>query len=109
MPISNANNGTPRLQCTAEFHLAPAHDAARARAALEDVALTSTYVALDEPIAVMVQERPWGTHYRLRAYPMDARQQFRFLSDLSVRGKAELLRLGMTLVSAPTMADMQQG
>lgn len=103
--ISNANNGGPQLQCTADFHLHPAHDAARVRAALEDVALTSPYLALEQPIAVVAQEQPWGTRYRLRAYPIDARQQFRFATDLTVRGKAELLRLGLVFAAASTAPD----
>jgi small conductance mechanosensitive channel len=108
-PISNANNGNPRLQCITDFHVAPIHDGARVRAVLEDVALTSAYIALNEPIVVIVQEQPWGTRYRLRAYPIDARQQFRFASDLSVRGKAQLLRLGIALASVPALAETAAG
>jgi small conductance mechanosensitive channel len=108
-PISNANNGNPRLQCIADFHVAPIHDGARVRAVLEDVALTSAYIALNEPIVVIVQEQPWGTRYRVRAYPIDARQQFRFASDLSVRGKAQLLRLGIALASVPALAETAAG
>jgi small-conductance mechanosensitive channel len=103
--IANANNGGPRLQCAADFHLHPEHDAARVLAALHDVALTSPYLAIDEPIAVVAQERPWGTRYRLRAYPIDARQQFRFATDLTVRGKAELIRLGIAFATVPATPD----
>ncbi|MBK1629511.1 mechanosensitive ion channel protein MscS [Thiohalocapsa halophila] len=103
--ISNANNGSPQLQCTADFHLHPAHDAAGVLAALQDVALTSPYLAFDQPIAVVAQEQPWGTRYRLRAYPIDARQQFRFTTDLTVRGKAELRRLGITFAASSTAPD----
>ncbi len=104
-PIFNANDGTPRLQCVADFYLHPDHDAAKARQALQDVALTSPYLYLERPIAVIVQEKPWGTHYRLKAYPVDARQQFRFISDLTVRGKAALGGLGARFASAPAVAD----
>jgi small-conductance mechanosensitive channel len=103
--ISNANNGSPQLQCTAEFHLHPAHDGARVRAALEDVALTSPYLAFGQPIAVVAAEQPWGTRYRLRAYPIDARQQFRFATDLTLRGKAELLRLGIAFAVTSTAPE----
>jgi hypothetical protein len=75
------------------------------RAALHDVALTSPYVAFDRPIAVVAQERPWGTRYRLRAYPIDARQQFRFATDLTLRGKAELIRLGVPFAILPMGQD----
>lgn len=92
--IFNGNDGGPNLQCVADFYLHPRHDAAAVREALQDVALTSPYLQFDQPIAVVLREQPWGTHYRLRAYPIDPRQQFRFLSDLTVRGKAALARLG---------------
>jgi len=104
-PIANANNGGPQLQCTADFYLDPEHDAAAAREALQDVALTSAYLALDQPIAVVVQECPWGTRYRLRAYPIDARQQFRFTTDLTTRGKAALMRLGIRFATATATGE----
>jgi small-conductance mechanosensitive channel len=103
--VSNANNGQPQLQCVADFHLYPEHDGARVHAALYDVALTSPYLAFEQPIAVVAEEQPWGTRYRLRAYPIDARQQFRFTTDLTLRGKAELLRLGVAFATASPAPD----
>ena len=92
--VRNANNGSPVLQCAAAFHVTPDHDARLARAVLEDVALTSPYLYFDAPIAVVTQEEDWGTLYRIRAYPVDPRQQFRFVSDLTVRGREALARIG---------------
>lgn len=94
-PVINANNGDARLQCIADFYLHPQHNAQQVRKALEDVALTSTYLYFDDPVAVIVKEEPWGTHYRLKAYPVEAGQQFRFITDMTVRGKAVLLGLGV--------------
>ncbi|MFO7813693.1 MAG: mechanosensitive ion channel [Pelovirga sp.] len=94
-PVINANNGDARLQCVADFYLHPQHNAQQVRKALEDVALTSPYLYFDDPVAVIVKEEPWGTHYRLKAYPVDAGQQFRFISDMTVRGKAVLLSSGV--------------
>lgn len=102
-PVHNANDGSPRLMCVAEFHLHPRHDAALVRQLLADVALTSPYLYLKKPVAVLVEETPWGTLYRVKAYPVDARQQFRFTSDLTVRGKAALARIGAAAAAA-TMA-----
>jgi small conductance mechanosensitive channel len=102
--ISNANNGGPNLQCVTDFYLHPEHDARRVKQTLEDVALTSPYLQIDKPVAVTVQEKPWGTQYRLRAYPIDLRQQFRFKTDLTVRGKASLARLGVAFAATPTTA-----
>lgn len=98
-PVSNANNGNARLQCVADFYLHPQHDAQKVRKALEDVVLTSSYLYFDNPVAVAVKEEPWGTHYRLRAYPVEASQQFRFITDMTVRGKAVLLGLGVQFAS----------
>lgn len=92
--IHNANDGQRTLLCVADFYLHPQHDAALVRRKLHDVALTSPYLDFDRRITVIVHEQPWGTHYRLKAYPVDARDQFQFISDLTVRGKAALTKLG---------------
>ncbi|WP_238985475.1 mechanosensitive ion channel domain-containing protein [Nitrosococcus halophilus] len=92
--IYNDNSGARDLLCVADFYLDPRHDARLVREALYDVALTSAFIELDHPIVVIVVEKPWGTHYRLKAYPMDGRDQFLFTSDLTVRGKAALTTLG---------------
>jgi small conductance mechanosensitive channel len=46
-------------------------------------------------IRVIVQEQPWGTHYQPKAYPLDSRAQFQFISDLTVRGKGALAAMGV--------------
>ena len=92
--VRNANNGSPTLQCTASFHVHPEHDAARARATLEDVAMTNPYLSFDEPVVVAISEETWGPRYTIRAYPVDPRQQFRFVTDLTVRRRDALARVG---------------
>jgi small conductance mechanosensitive channel len=104
-PIYNANNGGVSLQCVAHFYLHPDHDAGQVSQLLQDVAMTSPYLQFDKPVAVIAHERPWGTHYRLRAYPVDPRQQFRFLSDLTVRGKRALQGLGIRWSEAPVSVN----
>ena len=94
-PIINANNGDARLQCIADFYINPIHDAQQVKKMLENVALTSPYLYFGSPVAVIVKEEPWGTHYRLKAYPVNANQQFSFITDMTVRGKAVLLELGV--------------
>ena len=71
--IFNANDGNRNLLCVTHFYVDPDHDAARARQKLHDVALTSPYLDLNHRIRVIVQEQPWGTHYQLKAYPLDSR------------------------------------
>jgi len=102
--IVNANDGKPRLQCTADFHLDPDHDGAMVRALLRDVALASPYLHLDSPIHVIAAEHPWGSHYRLKAYPVDSAQQFRFVTDMTLRGKAVLRRRGEAFAASPAIA-----
>lgn len=92
--VANANNGTPRLQVVADFYLDPYHDGGKASEILYDVALSSAYVSLKEPMVVVSTEKPWGTHYRLKAYPVDTHQQFRFIADLGIRGRAILQKRG---------------
>lgn len=100
--IHNANNGGPSLMCVAEFYLRPQHDAFIVRDALEDIALTSPFLQLNKPVAVTLNEETWGTRYRLKAYPIDPRQQFQFITDLSARGKKRLLELGIAFAEVET-------
>lgn len=103
--IFNANDGSPNLLCVADFYLHPRHDAALVRHALYDVALTSPFLQIDQPIHVIVLEKPWGTHYRLKAYPIHPGQQFGFITDLTVRGKATLTGLGVEFAQVPAIAE----
>ncbi len=98
--IANANDGSHTLMCVASFYLRPDHDAGRVRVALRDVALTSAYLEYDKPVLVMLAETPLGTHYQLKAYPFDMRDQFHFISDLTMRGKLALADAGAVEVQA---------
>lgn len=98
--ISNSNDGSRTLMCIADFYLAPGHDAARIRSALQDVALSSAYLHYDKRVQVMLSEKPWGTHYKLKAYPFDMRDQFSFISDMTVRGKDAIAEAGGVSVTA---------
>ena len=100
-PLSNATSGQHDLLCVAAFYVHPDHDPARVREALHDVAATSAYLKLDRPIGVVLNNEPFGVHYKLKAYAMDAREQFAFIADLTERGQAALRGLGLSLVTAP--------
>jgi small conductance mechanosensitive channel len=106
--IQNANRGKREHLCVADFYLHPTHDAALVRRKLQDVALSSSYLQLKRPVQVMVGETPWGTHYRLKAYPIDGRDEFRFVSDLTVRGKSVLTELGVRWASVPAAISANQ-
>lgn len=82
--IYNANDGTTNLMCVTEFTLHPQHNATRVRETLRRVALTSPFLALSQPITVVAWEKPWGTQYRLKAYPIDPSHQNLFKTDLTI-------------------------
>ncbi|MEN8720655.1 MAG: mechanosensitive ion channel domain-containing protein [Oceanococcaceae bacterium] len=88
--VINSNNGNARLQCVADFYVAPDHEPEQVRTLLEDVALSSAYVCLFDPVAVVASNERGCTHYRLKAYPVESAQQFRFITDISTRGVAML-------------------
>ncbi|MCH2486320.1 MAG: mechanosensitive ion channel family protein [Erythrobacter sp.] len=98
--ISNANDGAHTLQCVADFFLAPQHDTEAIRAALTDVALTSPYLDYGLPIVVVAKEASFATHYKVRLYPFDLRDQFLIVTDITARGKRAIAAAGGTLVTA---------
>ncbi|WP_207622111.1 mechanosensitive ion channel family protein [Alienimonas californiensis] len=102
--VANSNDGARTLMCVADFYLAPDHDAERVRAALTDVALTSAYLGYEQSAVVMLAQTPWGTHYKVKAYPFDMRDQFAFISDLTVRGKQAVAEAGGVEAAAPASA-----
>lgn len=107
--VANANDGEKTLMVVTEFHVAPEHDAARLRSALRDVALTSAYLDTERPVLVILEEKPWGTLYKLKAYPFDMRDQFLFRSDLIVRGKRALGECGARELSVPVAVGEGRG
>jgi small-conductance mechanosensitive channel len=104
--IANANDGNPELMCVTDFFLRPDHNAKEVCEKLREVGLSSPYTHLKHPVAVSVIEEPWGTHYRLKAYPIDGRDQFRFITDLTIRGKEALDRLGVAPATIPALQDV---
>lgn len=102
--IANATSGQRSLLCVAEFYLHPDHDAVGVRAQLAQIAEASSYRKSDTPISVIVVEKPWGTKYRLKAYVKESRDQFLFITDLTVRGKDVLRGMGIRSAQAPYAA-----
>ncbi|VBB43253.1 Transporter, MscS family [uncultured Desulfatiglans sp.] len=107
--IRNHNDGKRDLQCTADFYLDSDHDGSLMRQRLHDVALTSPYVNLDHPIIVVTSENPWGTRHRIRAYPIDAREQFLFISDLTARGRRSISEAGGRPIRVPWHPGKEDG
>lgn len=103
--IYNGNDGSPLLMCVVNFYLQPNHDGRHVKQVLHDVALTSVYLRINEPVVIVANELPWGTQYRLKAYPIDPRDQFDFMTDLTLRGKEQLAQRGIDFAAAPAIAD----
>lgn len=99
--ISNASSGSRSLLCVAEFYPHPDHDAVAVRRRLADIADTSSYRKSESPVTVIVSEKPWGTQYRLKAYVKESRDQFLFITDLTIRGKEALRAMGIRFAQAP--------
>ena len=68
---------------------------------MADVAEASPYRKPASAVTVVAQERPWGTQYRLKAYVRESREQFAFVTDLTIRGKVALRRTGVRFALAP--------
>jgi len=44
-------------------------------------------------VTVVAAETPWGTHYKIKAYVTESREQFAMITDLTIRGKAQLRKM----------------
>ncbi len=99
--IFNSSSGNRSLLCIANFYLHPDHDASEVREKLTEVAASSSYRMPDSPVTVIVLEKPWGTHYRLKAYVKESREQFLFITDLTIRGKDILRQMNIRFAQAP--------
>ena len=105
--IQNANDGQLELLCVAEFYLHPEHDANAVRDRLLDIARTSLYVARERPIDVIISEKPWYTQYRLKAYVIDGRDEFQYITDMTIRGKQLFRDMGVRPASIPLPVHMK--
>ena len=99
--VSNATSGRRSILCIANFYLDPNHDAAAVRQRLLEIAESCSFRKPDADVFATVVERPWGTHYRLKAYAKDSREQFRLVTDLTIRGKEALRAMDIRFAQAP--------
>ena len=98
--IFNASSGNRSLLCVADFYLHPDHDAFAVRRQLTEVAVSSSYRKPDTQVTVIVLEKPWGTHYRVKAYVKESREQFLLITDLTIRGKEALRAMDIQFAQA---------
>ena len=98
--ISNATSGGHTVLCEANFYLHPDHDARAVQQCLAEIGAISIGHKPETKVSVVVREKPWGTHYKLKAYVKDSRDQFQFATELTIRGKEALRALNVRFAQA---------
>lgn len=93
--ISNANDGSIEAQVVTDFYFAHRTNVEKVIQVLYRVAYTSKYTQLKLPISVIIDEKPWGTHFKLKSYPIDARDEFLYKTDLIRRAKQAFYQLNL--------------
>ncbi|QDZ41213.1 mechanosensitive ion channel family protein [Euhalothece natronophila Z-M001] len=93
--ISNSNSGKLEAQVVTNFYFHHEEDTEAIIEILYQAAYSSKYTQLKLPIVVIVSEKSWGTHFKLRAYPMDARDEFIYQTDLTRRSKKAFKQMGL--------------
>ena len=93
--ISNSNSGQIEAQVVTEFYCDHSVDLEAAIDLLYQAAYSSKYTQLKLPITVVVSEELWGTHLKLKSYPMDARDEFIYKTDLTRRSKQAFKEKGI--------------
>lgn len=90
--VSNANMGELEAQVVTQFYLAHEANPEEVENTLYRIAYTSKYTHLKLPILVVMSEHSWGSLFKLRAYPLDARDEFVYATDLTIRAKKEFAK-----------------
>jgi small conductance mechanosensitive channel len=93
--VHNATSGNRSLLCVAPFYLDANHDGDAVRRMLTGIALSSHYLLPESKVTVTAKEKPWGTHYRLKAYAKESRDQFQFITDMTLRAKTALREMNV--------------
>jgi small conductance mechanosensitive channel len=106
--LINATNGEHDLLCVIHFFIHPEHTNEQTRETLFNVAAASQYLKKDRPIVVVMKNEPFGLHYKIKAYPEDARNQFAFIADITERGHLALHKIGLRFVTAPVSVATKQ-
>ena len=103
--ISNANAGELEAQVITEFYFAHEVDTLLVTKILHRAAHTSRYTQLKIPVAVVIEETPYGTHFKLKSYPLDARDEFTYKTDLINKAKTTFAKYNLAY---PRLLDLEQ-
>ncbi len=94
--VSNANSGESNCQVVAEIYLPPTIDISRTKHIAYRTAAVSRYIYLNKPIVVIfkneIHQGRSLLKMRLKAYVLDIRYEFPFMSEMTETLMEELLR-----------------
>ena len=109
--VSNANAGESNCQVVAEFFLPPDIDLIKAKKIAYRAAGVSRYIYLNKAIAIIIKnEIHQGRSLlkmRLKAYVMDIRYEFPFMSEMTEIVMNELLKHGLVTAEQLAMSRVQ--
>lgn len=104
--VSNSNMGELEAQVITEFYFAHNVDSQLVTKILYRVAYTSKYTYLKLPVLVIVEAKSWGTFFQLKSYPLDARDEFIYKTDLTTRAKRVFAKHNLPY---PRLMNMSEG
>ena len=97
--VSSANAGALDMMVDIDFHIAMSADFERAREIVYEACITSRFVYLSKPVAILITDEvtplAFATRIRCKAYVIDARYEKAFLSDVMVRVKRSFREEGI--------------
>jgi len=96
--VSSANSGALDCQVVTDLYLPGFIDEAKAKRIAHQAAASSKYVYLQKPIVVLVKDEfkeTFLTHLKVKAYVLDARYEFAFMSDVTERARSEFRKHGL--------------
>lgn len=105
--VSNANMGELEAQVMTKFYLAHEANPEQVENILYRIAYTSKYTHLKMPIVVVMADYSWGSLFKLRCYPLDARDEFAYATDLTVRAKKEFEKQGLPYPKRFDLAEVE--
>lgn len=105
--IINANSGSLEAQVATDVYFDHGVDAEAVTDILYQAAYSSRFTQLNLPIVVVIAEKPWGTHFKLRAYPLDIRNEPAFRTDILRRAKAAFAQRSLPYPKVPPFTDME--
>jgi len=94
--ISSTNKGHLEAQVTTTFYFGHQIDVEKITDILYQAAYSSRFTQLKLPVVVIMNTQPWGTEFLLKSYPMDARDEFVYKTDLLRRAKQACDRLELS-------------